>query len=510
MISAAEWAILTGPRVEDAWVDLLRIVDTVSLRPNMLSAEDSGFEGGTTGSWTAGGSAPPSLSVSTDLAHSGTNSMLVTWDDGGEFPLVGVTVATVPGRSYEARLQAWTPAGSPPVALFIADVEVGSNNVGTEDEWAEISVTWTAEAATSTVQVWPDVSPTSGDKVYIDTGSIRERVLGRATERVGRLAGVTSCRVEVNQHATIRGGCSLTLDDLGQDLDWPRVMVQPWLRVNNLAPWPLGMYLPASPREANSDAGRAWDVPCLDKTSILDGHAITEARSLPVGANPVDAALGVILETGIPADEVAVTPTAEVTRTAMAWPAGTTALRIVNDLMESVNYFAVWADRYGQLRLAPYVRPQDRGLAAEFAAGDAAIHTADWTREQDIAGTPNRVVLLTQGTDEEPGLVAVAENTDPESPYSFQARGRWVSRVYESVEASSQEVLDGLARRWLADASNPSAVLAVEHAPVPLDMADVVRFVDAGRESYAVVEKWGLDVIAGSDMTGSWREITGG
>ena len=104
-------------------------------------------------------------------------------------------------------------------------------------------------------------------------------------------------------------------------------------------------------------------------------------------------------------------------------------------------------------------------------------------------------------------MTATADNTDPASPYSIPSRGRVVARTYAGVEAADQPTLDALAARYLADASTPSATLEVQHASVPLDGNDVVRFASAGVDTLAVVEGWQVDLTPGSLMTGNWREV---
>lgn len=349
---------------------------------------------------------------------------------------------------------------------------------------------------TTLAQAWETLTGPRVEDYWVE-------VLTRDEHRAGRLDGVIGGRVEFNVHGTIRGGFQVTLRDVGQDLDWSSMRLRPWVRVNNLT-WPLGVFLPASPRLSHDEHGLAWEVPCLDKMSVLDQDVTTEAYSVPAGTVVTQRVASIIAAVG---EHAAITPSDLTTRSPLTWEPGTTKLRIVNDLLESINYFSVWADRGGLLRAEPYRRPQDRALAATFARGEAAIHSPRWSREQDIAGVPNRTVLLVEGDDDNPGMVAVADNTDPESPYSIPRRGRVVAQVYENVEAADQATLDALAQRYLSDASSPSAVLSVSHATVPLDGNAVVRFASEGVDTLAVVEGWQVSLEAGALMSGTWREV---
>lgn len=322
---------------------------------------------------------------------------------------------------------------------------------------------------------------------------------------LGALDGVLSCTVEHNVGAVVRGGCSLTVRDVGQVVDWGRMRVRPWVRVNGVT-WPLGVFLPASPVRSRDEVGIVWESPCLDKMSILDQDVLTATLSLKAGTVATEVVADLIGASGESLG--ALTPSSAVTRSPMMWEPGTPILRIVNDLLGSINYFSLWADRTGSFRSEPYRRPQDRALAATFAAGEASILSPEWSREQDLAGVPNRIVLIVEGDDTVAGMVATATNTDPTSPYSTVARGgRIVARTHTDVEAADKATLNALAARYLADASTPSAVLSVSHAAVPLDGNAAVRLVDGGVDTLAVVESYRVDLAPGSLMSGTWREV---
>lgn len=348
-------------------------------------------------------------------------------------------------------------------------------------------------------EVWPYLTGPRVEDTWIE-------LLDAESNPLGPLDRVTAASVEQNVNATIRGGLSLSLRESDDGpLDWGTVRFRPWVRVNGMT-WPLGVYLPASPSLTHDEFGRAWSVPCLDPTSVLDQDEVAATYTVPAGTVVTTEVAAIIIGAG--ELQLAITPSPLTTRSAMTWEPGTTKLRIVNDLLASINYFSLWADRRGRFRAEPYRRPQDRPLDATFAAGETAIHSPDWSREIDIAAVPNRVILVVDGDDENVGLVSTADNTDPNSPYSIPSRaGRVVTRPYTNVEAADQATLDALAQRYLRDASNPSAVLSVRHASVPLDPNAVVRFVSDGVDTLAVVEAYSLSLEPGALMSGTWREV---
>ena len=512
MTSLADaWPVLTGPRVEDSWVEVIHATAGVP-RINLIPPESSSFEGGTTGAWgTSWFGSPGAVAIanSTTRAYgTGTRSMRITYPNNAALSGPQFQFTTTPGVTYTAQVRVWVPTASPAVRFGDPFSNTRTTISTVKDGWERLSITFRAPgtavyftlrstaATTGVEQVWAD-----DFRAFVGDGTAPEF----STESVaGRLDGVTGCRVEHNVNAQIRGGCSLSLRDVGQELDWSSVRFRPWVRVNNLT-WPLGVFLPASPSLSHDEFGSAWDIPCLDKTSILDQDVMTTSYSVPAGAVVTDQVAELIAGAG--ESSVAITPSTLTTRSPQTWEPGTSRLRIINDLLDGINYFSLWADRHGQYRAEPYRRPQDRSLAATFAAGEAAIHSPRWSRAQDIAGVPNRTVLIVEGDEDTPGMTATADNTDPASPYSIPSRGRVVARTYTGVEAADQPTLDAMAARYLADASTPSATLEVQHASVPLDGNDVVRFASAGVDTLAVVEGWQVDLTPGSLMTGTWREV---
>lgn len=309
--------------------------------------------------------------------------------------------------------------------------------------------------------------------------------------------------VTVNLDATIRGGCEVRLHE---ELDWLTSRIRPWVRVNDQS-WPLGVYLTASPTLENDSTGQAWKVGGLDKTVILDEWKADESFVVDAGVQVIPKVIELINSVG--ESRITATDNGKISRYSHTWPPGTAMLRIVNDLLLSVDYSAVWVDGYGFFRLEPYILPRNRAISRTFRAGQASIHSPSWTREQDIASVPNKVVAVTTGTGPEPGMIATAVNTRDDSPYSYQNRGgRWVVKHYEGVEAVDQASLDALAERYLWGASSPSAHLKVSHAVVPVEIGQVVRFISTDIDVKASINEYKIPLQVGGLTEALWTELT--
>lgn len=264
------------------------------------------------------------------------------------------------------------------------------------------------------------------------------------------------------------------------------------LRAGRNAGLALGVFLFGAPKESASDAGRSWQVELLGKLAILDSASTEATLTVPAGSNLVQSAVDLAQNAG--ESRIAATPSPATTSSAMMWDPGTSTLTVINELLAAAGYWSAWADGSGVVRFEPYSRPAQRPSSFSFVEGDAAIHSAEWTRDQDLASVPNRVVLVGQGSDETPALVGIATNEDPASPFSFQRRGRWITHSETGVEAANQETLTGLARRKLINSSTPQATLQVTHMPIPIMPNDAGTFRSQGHTSRVVLRSVQYDL----------------
>lgn len=320
---------------------------------------------------------------------------------------------------------------------------------------------------------------------------------GGVRAEFGRVLGGS---IEHNINRVISGGGSLTLvKDPAIDVDWLSDRLRVWWVLGDHA-WPLGTFLPSRPRESTSfvvESGSflpSWDVTLLDTLTVLAEDVVPETLSLPAGAVATDEIQSIIEGAG---EVAAVTSSAETLLSPLVWPAGTTKLRVVNDLLSAINYFSLRADPFGRLTAEPYAAPMYRTVVRRFRPGAAAVHLADMAREEDVYGVPNRVICRTTGDGETEGLVSVAEDTG-DGRFSYAARGRWISAVHDGIEATSQGVLDAIASRRLLDAQQVAAKIELQHAVVPLAGNDVVGIEYDGAMRMAVVQSLAVDLAPGA------------
>ncbi|MDO5050005.1 MAG: hypothetical protein Q4D87_09015 [Actinomycetaceae bacterium] len=330
-------------------------------------------------------------------------------------------------------------------------------------------------------------------------------LLDEADRPLKRLRTVSAWSLDLNPLAQLGDSGSLTLlvGVEGVDFMRHRVKVSYDPGVEGVDPWGLGVFLFAEPGLDRQETHSTTRVGLVSKLAVLDDDKLEESYTVPKGANIVQTVLALVESTG--ETRVTVTASGEYVREPIVFDAGESKLAIVNQLLDAVGYWGITVDGEGVLTSSPYVPPAERPVKWEFVEGEHATHSGEWSREQDLTGVPNRVVCRTAGTDEEPALVGVALNEDPVSRFSFQARGRWVTRVYD-VEATSQAQINAMAQRRLLEAGSPVATVSVEHAVLPLRPRDLVVLESSPLRVRATVQK--LSVVSpGFLMSSELREV---
>lgn len=328
-------------------------------------------------------------------------------------------------------------------------------------------------------------------------------LLNTADEPIRKLDGVKGGSIQLQGLTRLGGHGTLELQHV-EEIDWMRHRVQSVYDPGTGDPaWPVGTMMLSSPDEQRTQFGVSYSVGLLPKTQVVDEDAFDQTFSVAAGANIINTAVGVLESTG--ETRIAVTPSSAVLANPQAWDAGVPKLTIINELLEAAGYWSLWVDGGGQFRVEPYVDPADREPAYEFVQGSDSIHFPEWSRDQDLSSVPNRFVCVGQGDDETPPLVGVAENTDPDSPFSFQARGRWVTRTEEGVEAASQAVIDQLARRRLLDAMSPVEHVRARHALIPLNPNDAILFTDSGFSERLTVQNMTVPFTWDAVVDAEWR-----
>ncbi len=288
---------------------------------------------------------------------------------------------------------------------------------------------------------------------------------------LGQLDGVESADFTFNVAATIRSGGTMTwsAQDITDMPDWTTVRLQPVYRATfpdgTFVEWPLGVFLAATPTADWDDTGQRRSIQLFDKLLALDGNHYAESYSVAAGSVVTDAIRVVLADAG--QTHVAITDSTETLTTSMAFPADTSHLAVINALLASINYFSMWCDGNGSFRADPYTDPTSRALTWSFVDDERSVYSPQFSHTLDIFDAPNRIICISATDGIAPTLTSTRTNMNPASKASFPARGIISSRTDTNVAATSQVVLDAICQRRLDLATSVSAVVLMNHLPLP-------------------------------------------
>lgn len=135
-----------------------------------------GFETGTE-HWSPSGS--QTIIQSVVRAHDGAASMRISWTAVSS-QSVRVTMNNLtPGATYTASAWVWVPAGAQAIRVKSADTATGADiQLGAlstvNDAWQQITVTWTATAASQQLRISPNGTPAAGQQVWVDSVQVED------------------------------------------------------------------------------------------------------------------------------------------------------------------------------------------------------------------------------------------------------------------------------------------------------------------------------------------------
>jgi hypothetical protein len=284
---------------------------------------------------------------------------------------------------------------------------------------------------------------------------------------------------------------------------------------------PWGMFLVSAASEEWKDTGRVWNLELLDRATVPSQDKVDQSYAVAAGTPILKQVRNLLATTG---EHLAIDETSTLaTSTGMVWEAGTSKLSIINDLLDVAGYNSLWVDGFGNFQATPRILPANRsvmyealGVPRELRDGQQAIYKPQWTRDRDSFEVPNKVIAVQSAPGEgAAAIIGTWTNQDSNSPYSYQARGRWIPYVLDSVECpagTAAEILAFLQKRAQTTLVQMSAVQAqvkAEHLPIPVRVSDVIRFSNtkAAVDSRHVITNLELDTTPTGLMKSTLQEV---
>lgn len=368
-----------------------------------------------------------------------------------------------------------------------------------------------------------------GDRITRYRWEVLEHANG-IDQLVGTLDGVSDGSLIWTQNAAVKGGGKAQVVDLSvanpgmlriADLKLESVRLRPVCVIEGLPENPLGIFLVSAAREDWEDTGRVYSLELLDKCTVPSQDVVDQSYAVAAGTLILAQVKTILASSN---EFIAVDASNTLTTSSgMVWEAGTSKLKIINDLLDVAGYNSLWMDGMGNFQATPRVLPANRsilyevlGIPRELVDGQQGIYRPQWELDRDSFDVPNKVIAIqAAGGEDVAALVGQWTNTDPSSPYSYIARGRWVPHVLDSVETpegtdpETVAFLQNRARATLVQMSAVQATVKVEHLPIPVRVSDVLRFANtkAGVDGRHVITRIQLDTHPLGMMSSTPQEV---
>lgn len=338
------------------------------------------------------------------------------------------------------------------------------------------------------------------------TTRFRYELLDQDENLLGEIDGVTGGSLQWSAATSVKASGSIDVIDV-DNIDWMSARIKIW-RIIGDDEQPRGIYIPSSPKPRWVQGAWQWSIELLGKLTLLAQDELPTWGTIPVGTVITTKVRDLLTAAGH--TRLQIRDSAATLRTAINWEAGATRLSIINDLLDAAGYWSLTVDSDGTFVAEPYTRPADRPTRYDLKDDEDGIYKDDFTRDLDLYSIPNRVIIISQSSEEVPPLIGLAEITDPTNPLSISARGRVIAYQESGVEAATQAVVDELAQRRLLEKAAVTETIPIEHAPIPLDLNDAIHFrrVPAGIDGKFTVQAMTEPLNEAGLMQTTLRKVT--
>jgi len=291
------------------------------------------------------------------------------------------------------------------------------------------------------------------------------------------------------------------------EVDWMTDEIRPEMIINGTV-HRLGVFLPASATETDDEPVRTIQIEAYDRGWLARD---TKAESMPFfasGTNYLDAVGSQLTSAGIV--RISSTPTAAtLTEDREDWFTGTSTLQIANDLLDEINYEHVWFDSDGTCVLKPASTPSAENIMHVLDENNVeSLLLPGMSRATDFYSTPNVFICICSNADKSTPMVAVAENTNPQSPLSIARRGRRIAEVVQVDNIASQAELELYAQRLVTESMLTGETINVQTALLPgFGVGDVTALQYGDIFAVCRERAWTMQLGVGGKMTHSLERV---
>lgn len=285
-----------------------------------------------------------------------------------------------------------------------------------------------------------------------------------------------------------------------EDVNWLTDEIRPVMIIDGVEHH-LGVFLPANVSETDTDTARRVSIDSYDRGWVVKDHRTEHTIFFQAGTNYLTAVGSVLAECGITL--ISMIPTDETLAEDRAdWDIGTSSLDIVNQLLSEINYEELWFDQDGMAILEPKTTPTANNVKHILDEESVeSLMIPGIRKDTDFHSAPNVFICVCSNADKDSAMVAIAENTNPQSPLSTARRGRRISALVQVDNIASQAELQSYADRMVTDSLLKGEVLNVTTCLMPgYGVGDTAALRYGEISSICKVKRWSMDLQVGGRM----------
>lgn len=292
-----------------------------------------------------------------------------------------------------------------------------------------------------------------------------------------------------------------------EDVNWLTDEIRPVMLLDGV-PHKLGLFLPANVREEESATSKCIRIDAYDRSWLVRDHRTEYVLFFQAGTNYLTVVSSILGECGITL--ISMVPTdSELAEDRADWDIGTSSLDVVNQLLGEINYEELWFDQDGTAILEPKATPTADNVDHVLDESNVkSLMIPGISVSTDFYSNPNVFICVCSNADKDSGMVAIAENTNPQSPLSIARRGRRISRVVSVDNIASQEELQMYADRMVTDSLLKGEVINISTCLLPgYGVGDIIALHYGEISSICAETRWTMDLKVGGLMQHTMERV---
>lgn len=331
----------------------------------------------------------------------------------------------------------------------------------------------------------------------------------RNNAKVREITIAPGSSISTNADAAIGRTARFTLYE---PLDWLKEEIKPYMLLqmgSEYAEFPLGVFIPSTPRRVGTDGANEWIVEAYDRTVILAEDGLDAPLYLAAGTLYLDAVEDMLAGAGV-SNVTILDYTTTVLPADREFEIGMSKLDVINVLLSEINHNPIHCDVDGRFVLSAFKQPTPDRIDFTYTADALSIISTDTSAETDFYGMPNVFLAICSNPDLDVDYMSVYTNDNPASQFSTIQRGRRIiSQTYQPDQIASQEDLDAYIRRIAFEQmQTASETVSFRTALMPIHgRGDTLAIRHPNVDGVFAESGWTISLEAGAEMEHTARRV---